>query len=118
MTGPPGAAGSDQADVAREVLRRVGGLHPAVAEDAPVTKVPGVEEPWLTVDAERVTVDLVVDQDALPALARLLDARDHLADAFGRAVELRVVDVVERPPDAPEERPTDDAGSTGSAALP
>ncbi|GGM81471.1 hypothetical protein GCM10012275_60170 [Longimycelium tulufanense] len=87
-------------DLVRAVLERVGGLHPAVAEAAPITKLPGVDEPWLSVTSERVDVDVVVHSDALPALPRLLAARRELVDALGIEVELHVVDVVERSPDA------------------
>ncbi|GAA0611074.1 hypothetical protein GCM10010174_30600 [Kutzneria viridogrisea] len=97
MTEPD--TGEDLATAVRAVLAEVGGLHPAVAEDAPITKVPGVDEPWITATADRLVVRVVADAEAMPVLPKLLLARQALTSAFELDVELRLVDLVDRPPD-------------------
>lgn len=87
-------------DTVRAVLAEVGGLHPAVAEDAPVTMLPGVEEPWLSVSEDRVVVSLVADADGTATLPRLLRVREALSREFSAEIELRLVDLVDQAPDA------------------
>lgn len=87
-------------DAVRLVLAEVGGLYPAVAEHAPVTRLPGVDEPWLSASESGLQITLVVGEEALPALPRLLIARRRLMDALEVGVELIVADVVAAAPGA------------------
>lgn len=106
MTGPPGVVEGpaerdvqELAELVRGVLAGVGGLHPAVADDALLEKVPGMAEPWIIGPAEELTVCVVTTSADLPARPRLVRARALLQDLLGVAVRLVLVDVVRRPPD-------------------
>lgn len=96
MSEQQGAAG-----LARAVLGEVGGLYPAVAKGAPLTWLPGMDDPWISEPGPGFCVRVVITADALPARPRLVAVRKRLMELLDVDVEVLLVDVVEEAPDAP-----------------
>jgi hypothetical protein len=96
MSEQQGAAG-----LARAVLGEVGGLYPAVAKGAPLTWLPGIDDPWISEPGPGFCVRVVITADALPARPRLVAVRERLMELLDVDVEVVLVDVVEEAPDAP-----------------
>ena len=86
-------------ELARVVLGEVGGLYPAVADGAPLTWLPGVEDPWIREHGAGFLLRLIVTVAALPARPRLVVVRDRLMELLDTDVEVLLVDVVAEAPD-------------------
>jgi len=91
------------AELARAVLGEVGGLYPAVAEGAPVTWLPGMENPWISEPGPGFCVRVLITADALPARSRLVAVRERLMELLDVDVEVLLMDVMAEAPDGLEE---------------
>ncbi len=82
------------------MLGEIGGLYPAVAKGAPLTWLPGMDDPWISEPGPGFCVRVVITADALPARPRLVAVRERLMELLDVDVEVLLVDVVEEAPDA------------------
>lgn len=87
------------AELARAVLGEVGGLYPAVAVGAPVTWLPGMENPWISEPGPGFCVRVLITADALPARSRLVAVRERLMELLDVDVEVLLMDVIAEAPD-------------------
>jgi hypothetical protein len=87
------------AELARAVLGEIGGLYPAVADGAPVTRLPRVADPWISEPGPGFCVRVLITADALPARPRLVAVRERLMELLDVDVEVLLVDVIAEAPD-------------------